>query len=107
MTVRFRPSTPEPAAPPTVGSGRRFRIRWDAVAGQLLVGLMLAVLAIWAVSMIAEPDPADVTPAVVNEDLPPCETEDSTGCYWDADTRGNGEGDDVVTLRDGVAEVMP
>lgn len=24
--------------------------------------------------------------------LPPCATEDSTNCYWDADTMGNGEG---------------
>lgn len=28
--------------------------------------------------------------------LPPCATEDSTGCYWDADTMGNGLGSDVV-----------
>jgi hypothetical protein len=33
------------------------------------------------------------------EDLPPCPTEDSTGCYWDAETQGNGEGEDVVTPR--------
>lgn len=39
--------------------------------------------------------------------LPPCPTEDSTGCYWDADTMGNGEGEDSITLHDGVAEVMP
>lgn len=25
-------------------------------------------------------------------DLPPCATEDSTACYWDADAQGNGEG---------------
>lgn len=30
-------------------------------------------------------------------DLPPCATEDSEGCYWDADTMGNGLGEDVVT----------
>ncbi len=29
--------------------------------------------------------------------LPPCPTEDSTGCYWDAQTMGNGVGNDVVT----------
>lgn len=39
--------------------------------------------------------------------LLPCPTEDSIGCYWDADTMGNGQGNDVITLRDGVAEVMP
>lgn len=30
--------------------------------------------------------------------LPPCATEDSTGCYWDSDTMGNGIGNDVVTI---------
>ena len=30
--------------------------------------------------------------------LPPCATEDETGCYWDAQTMGNGRGHDVVTL---------
>jgi hypothetical protein len=39
--------------------------------------------------------------------LPPCVTEDSDNCYWDADTRGNGQGNDIVVLKDGVAEVMP
>ena len=29
--------------------------------------------------------------------LPPCATEDSSQCYWDADTMGNGQGEDVVT----------
>lgn len=29
-------------------------------------------------------------------DLPPCPTEDSTGCYWDASQSGNGLGVDVV-----------
>lgn len=28
--------------------------------------------------------------------LPPCATEDSSQCYWDADTMGNGLGSDVV-----------
>lgn len=28
----------------------------------------------------------------VVRDLPPCLTEDSTGCYWDAAHMGNGEG---------------
>jgi hypothetical protein len=37
--------------------------------------------------------------------LPPCPTEDSDNCYWDADTMGNGIGrsftvvDGVVTYR--------
>jgi hypothetical protein len=28
--------------------------------------------------------------------LPPCPTEDSTHCYWDADTMGNHQGNDIV-----------
>ena len=30
---------------------------------------------------------------------PPCRYEDSTGCYWDAQARGNGLGHDVVSVR--------
>lgn len=30
-------------------------------------------------------------------DLPPCPTEDSTGCYWDASQMGNGEGVNLWT----------
>lgn len=29
--------------------------------------------------------------------LPACASEDATGCYWDADTMGNGHGHDVVS----------
>lgn len=30
--------------------------------------------------------------------LPPCETEDSVNCYWDADTMGNGRGKSYTSL---------
>jgi hypothetical protein len=30
--------------------------------------------------------------------LPPCEWEDSTGCFWDAQERGNGLGRSFVAL---------
>lgn len=33
--------------------------------------------------------------------LPPCQSEDSTGCYWDGDTMGNGIGHDYVTVTGG------
>lgn len=36
------------------------------------------------------------------EVLPPCATEDSANCYWDADTQGDGTGTDFVDL-DGTA----
>lgn len=29
-------------------------------------------------------------------ELPACEFEDSTNCYWDAETRGNGQGTSFV-----------
>jgi hypothetical protein len=38
-----------------------------------------------------------MAPALTVPGLPPCVTEDSTGCYWDAETQGNGTGHDVVT----------
>lgn len=40
-----------------------------------------------------EKDPSAEDPAL----LPPCATEDADGCYWDAETMGNGLGHDVVT----------
>jgi len=30
--------------------------------------------------------------------MPPCVTEDSTGCYWSAGSMGNGEGRSFVAL---------
>lgn len=30
--------------------------------------------------------------------LPPCTTEDSANCYWDASTRGNGQGVSFVDV---------
>lgn len=33
--------------------------------------------------------------------LYPCQSEDSTGCYWDGDTMGNGIGHDYVTVTGG------
>ena len=33
--------------------------------------------------------------------IPPCPTEDSNGCYWDASTRGNGLGHSFIATNDG------
>ncbi len=33
--------------------------------------------------------------------FPPCATEDSNGCYWDAAARGNGEGISFIALDNG------
>jgi len=38
------------------------------------------------------------TPTESPLSLPPCPTEDSDGCYWDADTMGNHKGTDSVTV---------
>lgn len=51
-----------------------------ALAGGLIVGSLVSGLA----------------HDLLTPDLPPCATEDSTGCYWDADTMGNSQGEDVV-----------
>jgi hypothetical protein len=32
--------------------------------------------------------------------LPPCTAEDSTNCYWNARTMGNGQGDSYLTVGD-------
>ena len=80
--------------------------------GGALIGLTLAGCVAATTPDDAAPMPAkDMTPIAVvtpapevtptpNEStlsLPPCPTEDSDGCYWDADTMGNGTGTDVVT----------
>lgn len=39
---------------------------------------------------------AEATPTP-SPTLPPCPTEDSDNCYWDAQTMGNGEGQSFVT----------
>jgi hypothetical protein len=77
-------------------------IHAPTILANLIVGLLIAGLTIWWINIAIEdiPDPAATpTHSAVNEDsLPPCPTEDSDGCYWDADTMGNGHGHDVVTL---------
>lgn len=44
---------------------------------------------------------AAITPASVPS-LPQCATEDSTGCYWDASTRGNMQGKSFYTTDAGI-----
>lgn len=62
-------------------------------AAILLTVLMVAGITYLAVEALTEPVPA-LIPAHVT--LPPCPEEDSTGCYWDAETRGNGLGRSVI-----------
>ena len=37
----------------------------------------------------------------------PCPTEDSTNCYWDAQTQGNGEGQSFIAFNDDVIIYLP
>lgn len=37
---------------------------------------------------------------IVSALFPSCQTEDSTGCYWDASTQGNGQGTSFVAITD-------
>lgn len=71
-----------------------FRVRWGALVAQVALGIVLALMAQWALTILTDPPAPVPTPT----SLPACETEDSTGCYWDAQTMGNGRGQDVVTL---------
>lgn len=36
-------------------------------------------------------------------EFPPCPTEDSTMCYWDASTRSNGEGTSFIAFTDSIS----
>lgn len=62
----------------------------------IVVGLiLLAYVAILAGAMIM--------PLSVQHSLPPCATEDSDNCHWDARTQGNGHGLSFDVI-DGVVE---
>lgn len=54
------------------------------------------VVALVALSLVAGAIVGALRGNAANLSLPPCPTEDSTHCYWDADTMGNGQGRDVV-----------
>lgn len=84
------------------GPIRRKPIDWPL----MLAAFVCAVLAFTLV-VIGGQIAGDIPPQN-GAGYPPCQTEDSTGCHWDADTRGNGQGrsfvvDDtgVVTYDDG------
>jgi hypothetical protein len=68
------------------------------VALWLLANLAIALFVItdsaqWLASWVAPERHISEGPL-----LEPCPTEDSTDCYWDADTMGNGRGNDLVTV---------
>lgn len=53
----------------------------------IIFGLCLVVFVSGFMAGLAAADPPP---------LPPCATEDSVNCYWDAQQRGNGEGRSFV-----------
>jgi hypothetical protein len=64
--------------------------------------VVLCVAAVWPHSTegpAAQPEPAvTVTATPEPTNLPPCATEDSDNCYWDAQTMGDGAGKDSVVV---------
>ena len=96
MTNITRISAAELIADAVAAKARRVdRLRAVARATCLVVGsvAMVAAAAIHATS---------IYPDAFANVLPACATEDSTWCYWDASTRGNGIGTSFVTLLDGL-----
>ena len=69
------------------------------------LALIFLLTALCAVLWAANPEPAQVSPLIqraVEMGYMPCEREDSVGpCYWDATSRGNGEGRSFVVTDDG------
>jgi hypothetical protein len=77
------------------------RITLTLAAGALAVGIAAGFAG--ALSLAVHADPYGDTPRCTDliadqggichgEPLPPCPTEDSSDCYWDAATMGNGQG---------------
>lgn len=66
----------------------RFVIYWSRIIGMILLGVLLFAF-VYGMLMFYVPSDTIV--------LTPCVTEDqSTDCYWDASTRGNGDGVDFI-----------
>jgi hypothetical protein len=71
-----------------------------ATIGGVATGIALIVLTVafawWAATI-------PTNPALI-DGLPPCATEDSDNCYWDAASMGNGEGLSFAVIE---GEVIP
>ena len=77
---------------------RRARLERTKQVGLMFLGAALLALGVMAAGAQA---PGKVLPecafsSVQSCELPPCPTEDSVHCVWDASERGNGRGEDVV-----------
>lgn len=70
--------------------------RKEIVAAVILIGSFAVLLGIAANEYPDLPPLTKVSESTPGS-LPPCAEEDSDNCYWDADTMGNGQGDDIVS----------
>lgn len=89
---------------------RRNQALLNLAAGCAVVGSIVAVS--WGIVALASTPLEECTPTSTSvcsgppsehdtngadyDSLPPCVTEDSDACYWDASEHGNGAGHDVV-----------
>lgn len=76
----------------------RVVVNWAATATAVVAfGLGLAVGVVITATLLSRVMmDADSSLNMGPQGLPPCVTEDSVGCYWDAQTMGNRLGSDVV-----------
>lgn len=81
---------------------KKFRMDWKEAVSQVTAGLLLGALGIIALN-IATNDADSPSDAVT----PACATEDSTGCFWDADSQGNGTGESFYTDDEGNTYYLP
>lgn len=71
-----------------------------SILGITLVGCLGFAGAEDEIDPVKETGVIEVQPAEAEKELPACPTEDSENCYWDAQTMGNEQGEDVVTITD-------
>lgn len=77
----------------------------DQIFQAVLAGLGLVLVVVIGVAIGASWE-REVSPDPLST---PCATEDSLGCFWDADVQGNGQGSSFVVDTDGTVyyEVTP
>lgn len=98
-----------------MSTSTKIRIRWDRIVGATAVGIVIGAFAWWGLSILSDQQGdahgglprctdtiADAGGSCWGEPLPPCPTEDSDDCYWDAAVRSDGRGSSFY-IEDGVA----
>jgi hypothetical protein len=71
------------------------RVTARKIVKRTLIVASLIFVAMLALGLAINAANGDVTGQ--RDELPACQQEDQTHCYWDADTMGNGRGHDVVS----------